>query len=221
MGLSQSAETIEEYKPFYGPLIEQMPLLIGEGRVPMNTAQLMQRRLEAKNGPEDVKKSWMNNYFDTGDAVVYHPNGDIKIVLDSQTLREMTPESQRIGGALILGEDVYNALQGEVFKKGKLGKTGDWMSREEVKDHPVWRFLARDQALLNDYTDFIFAECKERCGYDAAMGVHLCLYDGDNPEMRAWSVDRLVSIGGRNDLDYGYGRLVGISKSLVEMTKQI
>jgi len=76
--------TPEAYKEFYGRNVEQMPKLIAEGRVPMNASQLMQRRLDYRNGPAEVKTAWMDNYFDTGDAVVYHPNGDVKIVLDSQ-----------------------------------------------------------------------------------------------------------------------------------------
>jgi hypothetical protein len=162
-----------------------------------------------------VKTAWMDNYFDAaGDAVVYHPNGDVKIVLDSQTLREMTPESQRNGGALVLGEDVYKALQGKVFKKGKLGKVNDSMSREDVKAHPVWKVLARDQALLNDYADFIFAEGKERFSYDTAMGVFPGSCGGDKPEMRAWCVgglDGRSNADGGYDLDDDNGRLVGIA----------
>jgi hypothetical protein len=206
--------TPEAYKEFYGRNVEQMPKLVAEGRVPMNASQLMQRRLDYRNGPAEVKTAWMDNYFDTGDAVVYHPNGDVKIILDSQTLREMTPESQRNGGALVLGEDVYKALQGEVFKKGKLGKTGDWMSKADVKAHPVWKVLARDQALLNDYTDFIFAEGKERFSYDTAMGVFPGSCGGDKPEMRAWFVRRLddrSDASGRLDLVSDDGRLVGIA----------
>jgi hypothetical protein len=191
-----------------------MPKLVAEARVPMNTSQLMQRRLDYRNGPAEVKTAWMDNYFDTGDAVVYHPNGDVKVVLDSQTLREMTPESQRNGGALVLGEDVYKALQGEVFKKGKLGKVNDSMSREDVKAHPVWKVLARDQVLLNDYTDFIFAEGEERFGYDTAMGVYPGSCGGDKPEMRAWYVrwlDNRSYANGRGDLTDDCGRLVGIA----------
>jgi hypothetical protein len=206
--------TPEAYKEFYGRNVEQMPNLVAEGRVPMNTYQLMQRRLDLRNGPEAVKTAWMDNYFDTGDAVICHPNGDVKIVLDSQTLREMTPESQRNGGALVLGEDVYKALQGEVFKKGELGKVNALMSREDVKAHPVWKVLARDQALLNDYTDFIFAEGKKRFGYDTAMGVYPGSCGGDKPEMRAWYVRGLVDwsyANGRDGLDGVDGRLVGIA----------
>src|SRR3989338_5834678 len=212
--------TPEAYKEFYGRNVEQMPKLVAEGRVPMNASQLMQRRLDFRNGPEAVKTAWMDNYFDTGDAVIYHPNGDVKIVLDSQTLREMTPESQRNSGALVLGEDVYKALQGEVFKKGKLGKVNDSMSREDVKAHPVWKVLARDQALLNDYTDFIFGEYQPRFSKDSAlddlklMGIYPGSINGTAPEMRAWCVFGLVDWSdacGGNDLDCDCGRLLGIA----------
>src|SRR3989344_469883 len=204
--------TREAYQEFYGQNVKQMPKLIADGRVPMNVSQLMQRRLDVRNS-EAVKGSYMNNYFDTGDAVVYHPDGRVKIVLDSQTLRDMTPESQRVGGALIIGEDVYNTLEEEEFKKGKLGKVNEQMSREDVKSHPVWKVLARDQGLLNDYADYIFAEDKERFGYDTAMGVYPDSA-GDNPKLRAWCVgglgDRSGAYGG-GGLVSDVGRFVGIA----------
>jgi len=205
--------TREAYQEFYGRNVEQMPKLVADGRVPMNVSQLMQRRLDVRNSDKAVKGSYMDNYFDTGDAVVYHPDGRVKIVLDSQTLRDMTPESQRVGGALIIGEDVYNTLEEEEFKKGKLGKVNEQMSREDVKSHPVWKALARDQGLLNDYADYIFAEGKERFGYDTAMGVYPDSA-GDNPKLRAWFVYGLEvrsDADGWLDLDNLCGRFVGIA----------
>jgi hypothetical protein len=212
MGLKLNA-TREAYQEFYGRNVKQMPKLIADGRVPMNVSQLMQRRLDVRNSDKAVKGSYIDNYFDTGDAVVYHRDGRVKIVLDSQTLRDMTPESQRVGGALIIGEDVYNTLEGEEFKKGKLGKVNEQMSREDVKSHPVWKVLARYQGLLNDYADYIFAEGKERFDYDTAMGVYPDSA-GDNPKLRAWCVDGLEygsNACGRSFLDYVLGRFVGIA----------
>src|SRR3989344_831181 len=101
-------EAPQKFKEFYGKNVEQMPLLIAEGRTPLPVAGHMQRRIETRNASEEVRSSWIDNYFDTGDAVVYHPDGRVKIVLDSQTLREMNLDSKRNSGALVLGEDVYN-----------------------------------------------------------------------------------------------------------------
>jgi len=204
----------EAYQEFYGRNTEKMQELVADGRVPMSVAGLMQRRLDVRNSDDKVKSAWMDNYFDIGDAVVYHPDGRVKIVLDSEDLRNMTPDTPRNGGALMVAPEAYDALQGEEFKKGKLGRTEDWMSREDVKAHPVWKVLARDQALLNDYADYIFAEGKERFDYDTAMGIFPGSANGDTPEMRAWYFNRLESrskASGWVDLDRNYGRLVGIA----------
>ena len=218
--------TKEAYREFYGRNFEQMPKLIADGRFPMNVAQLMQRRLHVRNSDNAVKSSYMDNYFDTGDTIVYHPDGRVKIVLDSQKLRDMNSETQINGGALVLTGEVYDTLQGEEFKKGKLGKVNDSLSRKDVKAHPVWKVLARDQALLNDYADFIFAEGKERFSYDTAMGIYPSsaggIYPssagGYTPEMRAWYVgglgDRSYALGGSGLGNFG-GRLVGITQWVV------
>ena len=118
-------ENKETYQEFYGRNIEQIPKLIADGRVSMSASKLMQKRLDVMNASEDVKDYWTNNYFDTGDAVVYHPDGRrswdrLKIVLDSKNLREMTSQTKRNNGALILGEDVYKALEGEEFTRKQL-----------------------------------------------------------------------------------------------------
>jgi hypothetical protein len=215
----------EIYKEFSGKAtghprnIDQMPALIAEGRVPMNVSQLMQRRLDYRNGPAEVKIAWMDNYFDTGDAVIYHHTGEVKIVLDSQTLREMTPKNQRNGGALILDPDVYKALQGEVVKKGKLEKISGWMSKADIKTHPILKVLARDQALLNDYADLIFAEKEQRFGWDDKMKVYLGSCDRDKPEMRACRVKGLgcFFVSGNGNLDDNDSRLVGIASEALDV----
>jgi hypothetical protein len=203
----------EAYQEFYGRNVDEMPKIIADGRVPMNVSQLMQRRLDVRNSDAEVRSSYLDNYFDMGDAIAYHPDGRAKLVLDSQTLRDMTPESPRSDGALVLTEDAYNALPGEEFKKGKLGKTESPLSRKDVKAHPVWKALARSQGLLKDYADYIFAEGKQRFDYDDAMGVYPDSA-GDVPKMRAWIVDWLgggSAALGRGALDFDYGRFVGLA----------
>ncbi|MBI2630392.1 hypothetical protein HYW76_04795 [Candidatus Pacearchaeota archaeon] len=226
--------TQEAYREFYGRNTEQMPKLIADGRVPMSVAGLMQRRLDVKTSDADVKTSdadvktsdadvktsYIDNYFDSGDAVVYHPDGRVKIVLDSQTLRGITPNSELRNGALVLTEADYNGLQGEEFKKGKLGKVNQGLSRADIKAHPVWKVLGRDQALLNDYTDFIFGEYQARFAKDTPlddlklMGVFPISAQGSTHDLRAWCVNRLEGrsfAGGGCHLDVDVGRFLGIA----------
>src|SRR3989338_9383475 len=103
------------YKEFYGRSTEQMPRLIAEGRTPLSIAGLMRRRLEVLNSSDDVRNSFWDNYFDTGDGIAYHPDGRGKIVLDAKPLRELTPSSQLRNGALILSrsEEHTSELQSQ------------------------------------------------------------------------------------------------------------
>ncbi|MBU1051108.1 MAG: hypothetical protein KJ718_00970 [Nanoarchaeota archaeon] len=202
------------FREFYGQNIAQMPKLNEAGRTPISTARLMQRRLELRKAPEDVKSAWTDNYFDTGDAVAYHPDGRMKVDLDSAQLRQITPESQRVGGAIALTEDLYNAIDAEEFTRAELeGHIGNQLTREQAKANPVWRVLARDQALLNDYVDHVFTEGKQRFGYDEAMGVFPDSA-GDTPKLRAWCVGRLgygSDASGGDDLGIDDGRFVGLA----------
>lgn len=218
-------ETIPIHREFYGRNIEQMPRLIADKRIPIGVSYLMSRKLtiaDSSGVPRNVKDEWMDSYVNTGDAIVYHPNGEALIVLDSKELKEITDKSPRNGGAVILGENKdeamtkYNAIKKRenvfVFKKGEFGKTGVWMSKAEVKAHGFWKVLARDKNLLDDYVDLVFAECKERENYDLCMGVYPGLCLGDKPEMRALCVsglDGLSDIYNVFTLNDICGRLIG------------
>jgi len=187
-------ETREPYKVFCGSRLDQMRRLIADDRVPMNTAQLMQRRLDVGNSGDDrLKSTYMDSLIGTGDIIAYHPDGRVKIVLDSQALRNRTDLKtyERLSS---FGEDEYNALEGEEFKEGMFQHAYRMMSKQDVKAHPVWRILSRDQKLLDDYTNYIFSEAKEKFGYDTAMGVHLALNSkvrGSWPEMNSWSLSEI------------------------------
>ena len=210
---------VENYKEFYGRNVDQMPLLIAEGRTPMSVAGLMDKRLEVmalEDGKDDAfRASWVDNYFDTGDAILYHPNGNIKVVRDAQALREMTLKSKRAQGALVLADRAYDVEEGPEFTVAQLSDmaNGRLLTADEVKTHPIWNALARDEDRLEAYTDRTFAEAKKRFNYDENMGIYLGSAQ-NNLTMRSWFVLRLdvrsSAYGGVN-LDNEYGRLVGVA----------
>ena len=205
-------ETRLLYKEFYGKNIEQMPRLIADRRVPLSIAELMQRRLDCRNSDPGIRSSYFDNCFDTGDAIVYHPDGRAKIVLDSEDLRTITPESQISYGALPLTEDDYNTLRGEEFKKGMFRRLEGGLSRDDVKVHPIWKVLARDQALLNEYADYVFAEVKERSNSNTAMEIYLSYASGKTPEMMIWGFNNFTNISHattRTSLNNSRGSLIG------------
>lgn len=163
----------------------------------------------------------MNNYFNTGDAVVYYPDGRVEIVLDSSYLREITPKSIIKNGALVLPEpkkfdsldEILQVTSFYSFRREDLEKyCGRQLTIEEAKSNPVWRILARqDQQLLDDYVDYIFAEVKEKFDFNKAMEIFLP-NQPEFPSMRAWYIgylDNSFNADGGDELDCEFGRLVG------------
>ena len=125
MGNLQLNERFVPYKEFYGSNTGQMPLLVKDGRVPMSVNGLMQRRLEVQDKgifSDEVRSAWHDSYFDTGDGVVYHPDGRIKVVHDARPLREMNSESQLVNGALVLPDGLYEKLEGQEFTRKEHSK---------------------------------------------------------------------------------------------------
>ena len=198
-------------KEFYGRITEQMPLLLAEGRTPMSYAQLMQRKLTA---PKNLRPSYIDNYFHTGDALLYnhHPDGRFKVCLDSKELRGLTPQSTLTRKRALVLTTPYEDIDAPEFRRDEV-ILGRPLKKQEAKAHPVLQVLARDQHLLNESVDFIFSEAKTRFDYDENMGVYLA-DPQPVPTLGSWYVNRLdgrSNAGGYDDLDVDYGRLVGVA----------
>jgi len=200
----------EKYKEFYGRNTEQMQKLIGEGYSPLSVAKLMELRI---NNGEELPDS-RDKYVNMGDIVIYNQNEKLKIVYDSQHLREINPQSRIRNGALILEYSVYESLQGPEFTRSELkNSTEKQLSKKQAKENPIWLALARDKAKLHEYVDCVFSETKKIFGYTENMGVYLDL-PSDNIKLRSWYVDGFggrSDADGRVDLDGDYGRLVGVA----------
>jgi len=204
--------SFEKYKEFYGRNVGQMPKLIAEGRIPLSIADLMKRRLEFRDS--DVNSSWLDNYFDAGDSVVYHPKGNLKIVLDSKLLRQINSNSSLRNGALVLEDGVYEKLEGQEFTRKELEEYVEKpLTKKQVKENPLWRTLARGQNLLNEYADFIFTEAKDKFDYTENMRVYLGSASDDS-NLCAWYFSGLVDgsyVDGGCVLGADLGRFVGLA----------
>ena len=226
----------EKYRNFFGRNIDQMAVLLASGRVPMSTNQLMERRLEVRNPKfgedykdqiiESVSDAIWTNCVDTGDGVLYHPDGRIRVVTDAEFLRRLTPQSRLSSGAVVLDDGAWNnAKDAPTF-------TRDQVQRDRFGT--VWLALAQDdKALLREYRDAVTAELKARHNYNGEnMGVWLA-----NAKYvttgRLWCVDRSFSYSDAlgYDLDDDVGRFVGVvpeaqrasftSEELLDLTKDL
>ena len=105
----QLNEQVVPYQEFFGRNTEQMPMLIKSGRVPMSAAGLMDRRLEVRDErfSQKVRSDWHDSHFYTGDGVLYHPDGKIKVVPDARDLRGLNSQSALSNGALLFPTRAY------------------------------------------------------------------------------------------------------------------
>jgi hypothetical protein len=210
-------DNIQKYKEFYGKNTDKMPKLIAEGRTPLSVAGLERVRVE-----EDL---FCDIYVDTGDGILDHPDGRAKIVLDAQPLRELTPESKLIKGALVIPS--YEEINGLELSKKELKKyaNGKWLKKKEALDNKVHRILARhpdevpkeiaeDKNLLKECVDRVYSYVKERFDSDVAMAVYKAS-PMDVPTMRLWCVgsfsNRSNAYGDDVHLDFDVGRLIGVA----------
>jgi len=208
-------EPTAEYKEFYGRNVEQMPKLIAEGRVPMSVADILQRRLDVREDSGDVRAYWIDKYLDTGDAVYIHNNGDVKIVLDDQSMWGINAQTRLKNGAVPVTDEQWEKFTGDnvllVPKKRTIELQGRLYNQDAVKDSEEWNFLARNHNRLVEYADVFFPEMKSRFKYDENMGLFLPLTQ-ETPIMRALYVSKLGtgSYAGCGLID-GFGRLIGVA----------
>ena len=211
----------EKFKEFDGRNIDQMPKLLGKNRTPLSSAGLMERRLEVLTASEDVKVTWWGNYFGTGDAMIYHPDGRFKVVTGNNAepvWKELNPKSPLKHGALILPEGTYDKLDGESFTREEIRRYGiaeKLLNMEEAKRNPIWKALAGgNQALLDSYVDTLFKKAKEDFNYNGdLMGIWLS-QPKDITTGRLWFVGSVYgnsSANGNYNLGNDDSRLIGIA----------
>lgn len=230
--LNEHGKTI--YREYDGRNIDQMPKLISEGRTPLSVAELLQRRLEVyiSRVSGRVREAWWNNYIDTGDGILYHPDGRVKFVRDAHPLRRLHPKSRLYKGALVLPDHLYDRTDGlELNKKEIKQFLNGSLSKTEAKKNPVWVFLSRDHKLLNEYSDSVFKQAEEEYlnrrlifYFYENMGVSVRDHPEDELTMRFLSVRELVDgseIRAFDDLDTREGRLVGKSPKVHNVNQQV
>ncbi|MBI2045209.1 hypothetical protein HYT23_04075 [Candidatus Pacearchaeota archaeon] len=225
MKLCESVNPVEAYE---GRGIYVMPRILSDGRVPMTASQLMNYRIsQSQSFP-----AWKDNWFFVSDLVAYsrEDDGKAKFVLtvdkngkvtdNGRTVLGMISPRERLSsGAVELG-DRYDSLNGVEVAISNLGKTNNYMTRDEILGNKVWKILARhpdevpaefaeDPALLGEYISWV----ESQTGNKNNMAVYVDSL-GKSPKLRAWYVSRLdgrSDANGRGYLVNDLGRFVGIA----------
>ncbi len=220
--LYEKHEMITPYEVYPGKNIEQMPMLIKDGRVPIIPGGVLRRRLEVlgEGFSDDVRKEWWHNYSDTGMGVARHSDGSVKFVPNAKQMRELNLKSTLKGNLLVLGDDVYESLKGLKLTSKQIRKEikGEY-SPEEIPENMVWLYFDNDASFLREYVKETLAFAKaNKLDYNKLMGLYLPSVDEEVARMGLVCVGGLEfgsDADGRFNLGYD-GRLVGVPENAAE-----
>ncbi len=215
----QFQETIVDgprrFRSFCGRNIDQMPLLLADGRVPLTPRQLLEERVHGKNVHD--RDLLRDNHVDTACAVVTDNSGEVIIGLYSDPLVKelihgLNPESRLQDSSLLVGADAYHEM-----KKNALvipaGVAHDLRSNgysHQTMQDAFWEYIAEGDAdLVRDHLNLVQ---ERRCGrMENCMGLWVSSKQGLRL-LCAWSVgdDNGDAFGSFHPGYYFGGRLVGV-----------
>ena len=205
---------------FRGKTIDKMPELIARGYTPISVAGIMEQRIKDwESGNQELVGVWEKNHFGSGDGIMYHPNGKIKVVPDSQTLRSVNPYTPlEWHGAQVLVEGTFDKTQGYEFSREQIDKFANKsQTQKEVLNNPIWLALVKgDNELLKEYVGQFFSSIDRT----ESMSVWISsapLFEAE----RLWCLN---GIGVESDIDGnsngrlngGRNRLVGVPQKGLE-----
>ncbi len=219
-------KTATQFKAYSGRNIDQMPLMLREGVVPLPVVGFMQNR-------DEIIRQFGDIYADTSDLVAYgdkKSSDEIKMILtvDNQgritgngrkALELINPTQERNSGAIMLGDTLYDGFNGSnviSLSRKDLEKYGinRNLTEAEVLNHPGWRVLLRhpravpaefayDKGLMQEVINRTFAEMKKRHDY-RSMEFYLDASE-KHSKLRAWAV------GGLDNRSYAIGRIITVN----------
>ena len=206
---------------YYGRNVDQMPKLLASGKEPMSIAHLMEQRIAVRERgiPQVQHDAWWNNYFDTADLWLRHPDKGGKVVpYDAQVLNflreHVKPDERLVDGAVPLPNGLFEAMEGLDLTPADIERLNSrGYAPREAKNSGVWKELARTQERLDTYVDAV----APRAGGDQNM-MNLCFGKASEvPTGRLWYIDYWYNdslANGSNNLTNAYGRLVGVAPKL-------
>ena len=156
--------------------------------------EIMEQRVHNWQSIKEDNNSGWNNDFCTNNVIMYHPDGKVKFVINSETLYDYTDDDLlALQGARYLIEGVYDSTNGIEFSYDEIRKicsrdTYDfnYFTIEEVLENPIWLTLVEgDKDLLEEYA----YEVNERYSNGGIMPLYLPELKRDN------SYEALIEIG--------------------------
>lgn len=125
----------------------------------MSVNDLAKIRIHIRDNCSNLENSWkyfLDNDFICGNAIIYHPSGDIKISSNVENLKKLVKKENLRRGAIVISNEIYESLDGIITKKDKINNHGVFQKKEDVLLNPTWNYLIQDKKLLEEYVNFTY-----------------------------------------------------------------
>jgi|TARA_B100001964_G_C14253244_1_gene611018 hypothetical protein len=133
---------------------------------------------------------------------------------------EVTSGSKVINQAIVLPDGVYEAIDGfELTEKWVEIINNKHLTRENVRYDQIWRFLAGDERLLEQYADAAFDIVEQFFNFEFNMGIVLNDLPEGVPTMRLMTIagiNQWSIAAGATDVDNTNSVLVGVTRETLE-----
>jgi len=194
-----------DYKLFKGDsYVRLMPMVRDTGMVAANSAELMgilTGSSKFRFGEEEEIR--VTKHISTIDGIAYHYDGNrdglcdkIKIVHNSDLLKNVDAPDKTKHGALVISNGDYNRIEGDEFDVPKIIKfVNRELRRYEALDNPLWKSIAGDDIyLLDSFVDTAYKVIAMEYKTDTAMAFYLNL----NNNYKRYPLLRAIVISGSN-----------------------
>ena len=151
----------ESLHPHFGSAIIQMKQLLKNEKIPMSTGAYSQKIVDDISAKGD--SALLHNSVTTSDVILYHPNGNFKIIHDAEFMRHLSETAPlnangylTFGGDFQLAETLYHMIPVEEFTRKDLSLHNP-LTKIGAKSHKVWNELITDSDLLSQFVDEVYA----------------------------------------------------------------
>lgn len=202
-----------------GNFYREVPKIKSEGfRLPTFSEVMKQSILGYKTGdPYRNPSGWSKQM--SGDAIIYHPNGSMKIIPGADFFNSTELEIDEKTNSLLISEGLFNCIDGYLFSESELSKYAHSQDARQSLENPIWLALARgDKDLLKDFiiTVHTLVEFQDSMKIDIMytpksvcaqpLGMSYLPRDGSYNSFRAKTFD--------SKEDYGYAKFAKIPLDL-------
>jgi hypothetical protein len=151
---------MHDYKFFEGDIEVVLGEIIKSNRKPLSTQDVMQAFIQDVKSGKNFISSYLNqNYIDTCDTVLIHPDEKFKVVRDSELIKNINRDYNISYCHFNLHPDpeksleVYDKSSGDEFYFKNSETNFKKINPDEAKTHPLWNSLVPDKHILEEFID--------------------------------------------------------------------